>query len=78
MSSPFQAKIKIFSLKPIMFAECDFLILTSFNVTFQELWSSMYQKWQRSHVAEEEICMEISNIKEYDKELKSKVIRLRK
>ncbi|KAK2146123.1 hypothetical protein LSH36_631g02047 [Paralvinella palmiformis] len=43
-----------------------------------ELWSSMYQKWQRSHVAEEEICMEISNIKEYDKELKSKVIRLRK
>ena len=44
----------------------------------QQLWSNMYQKWQRHVSVEEDIWQEISNIKEHDKELKSRVIKLRK
>ncbi len=44
----------------------------------QGLWSGLYQRWQKQQMIQHDLWQEIVMIKEHDKELKSKVIKLRR
>ena len=48
------------------------------HVSLQQLWGGLYQRGQHYQQAQDEIWKDIAAIKEQDKELKVKVIRMRK
>ena len=45
---------------------------------FQLLWSGLYQRWQRHAIVQQDLWEEIGIVKEQDKALQSKAIKLRK
>ena len=48
------------------------------GIIFQGIWSGLYQRWQKQQLTQRGLWQEIVDIKEHDKELKSKVIKLRR
>ena len=60
-------------------AKASYRILSYLVFIFlQQVWGGMYQRWQKYQPNHEEVWQEIARIKNNDKEVKSKVVRMRK
>ena len=55
-----------------------YMCITHLYVFLQQLWSGLYQRWTKQQQVAADVWQEIVIVREHDKELKSKAIRLRK